>query len=195
MGIAKLRGGRRLSPTTDTARASIYRLTSNRPKTSCQKVVSEIVTPAEKVSSMKRKSESGFSLIELLLVVVIVGIVAALAVPAYQKGIWAAENGSAFGTLRAIASTQASYFTSHSRFGRLSEINAEMGNGAGTLVGDRLVRRKYVFEMSPLTPTDAELGTQYTISATRDVPGDVVYRYELTQSGRIRQVYPAGSPE
>jgi prepilin-type N-terminal cleavage/methylation domain-containing protein len=144
---------------------------------------------------MKRNNESGFSLIELLLVVVIVGIVAALAVPAFQKGIWAAENGSAFGTLRAIASTQASFFTSHNRFGRLDEINAQMGNGAGTYINNRIIRRKYVFEMSPLTPTNAELATQYTISATRDVPGDVVYRYELTQSGRIRQVYPAGSPD
>ena len=44
---------------------------------------------------MDKKKESGFSLVELLLVVVIIGLIAAMAVPAYQKGMWAAENGSA----------------------------------------------------------------------------------------------------
>lgn len=144
---------------------------------------------------MRNSSEQGFSLIEVLLVVVIVGLIAAMAVPAYQKGMWAAENGSAFGTMRTINSTQVSFYTQNSRFGRLAEINAILGNGVGTVVGDRLVRGKYVFEMSPIAPTDAELVTEYLVSATRDVPGDVVYRYEMNQTGRIIQVLPVGAPQ
>lgn len=144
---------------------------------------------------MKDNREQGFSLVEVLLVVVIIGIIAAMAVPAYQKGMWAAENGSSLGTLRTIASTQVSFYTQNNRFGRLAEINTVLGNGAGTVVGDRLVRGKYVFEMSPTTPTDAELATEYSISATRDVTGDVVYRYEVNQSGRIVQIYPVGGEQ
>ena len=144
---------------------------------------------------MKNHKEKGFSLVEVLLVVVIIGIIAAMAVPAYQKGIWAAENSSAFGTLRTIASTQVSFYTQNSRFGRLDEINQALGNGAGTVVGDNLVRGKYVFSMTPARPTDAVLVTRYVITATRDVPGDALYQFELDQSGRIRQVYPAGAPE
>jgi prepilin-type N-terminal cleavage/methylation domain-containing protein len=144
---------------------------------------------------MKRRGESGFSLIEILLVVVIVGVIAAMALPAYQKGMWAAENGSAFSTMRTIASTQVSFYTQHNRFGRLDEINRLLGNGVGTVVGDRLVRGKYVFEMTPVRPDDADLATEYLISATRDVAGDAVYRYELNQSGRITQVYPVGAPQ
>ena len=143
---------------------------------------------------MRNSKQQGFSLIEVLLVVVIIGIIAAMAIPAYQKGMWAAENGSAFGTMRTINSTQVSFYTQHNRFGRLAEINAILGNGLGTVVLDRLVRGKYVFEMSPISPTDAELATEYSVSATRDVTGDVVYRYEINQSGRIVQVYPAGAP-
>jgi hypothetical protein len=76
----------------------------------------------------------------------------------------------------------------------LDEINNILGKGVGTVVGDKLVRGKYVFEMTPVVPTDAELGTEYLISATRDVTGDSVYRYELNQTGRIVQVYPEGGP-
>ena len=144
---------------------------------------------------MNSRREHGFSLIEVLLVVVIIGIIAAMAIPAFQKGMWAAENGSAFSIMRTINSTQVSFYTQHNRFGRLAEINTALGNGIGTVVGDRIVRGKYVFEMSPIAPTDAELLNQYTVSATRDIAGDVVYRYEIDQSGRIIQVLPAGAPE
>jgi prepilin-type N-terminal cleavage/methylation domain-containing protein len=144
---------------------------------------------------MRNAREKGFSLIEVLLVVVIVGLIAAMAVPAYQKGMWAAENGSAFGSLRTIASTQVSFYTQNNRFGRLDEINTALGNGVGTVVGDKLIRGKYVFEMTPGRPTDSELATEYIVSATRDVTGDVMYKYELNQSGKITQVFPAGAPQ
>ena len=144
---------------------------------------------------MTSRKEQGFSLIELLLVVVIISLIAAMAIPAFQKGMWAAENGSAFSVMRTVNSTQVSFYTQHSRFGRITEINTVLGNGVGTTVGDRVVRGKYVFEMSPVVPTDAELSNQYSLSATRDIPGDVVYRYEMDQSGRIIQVFPAGAPE
>ena len=144
---------------------------------------------------MGNAREEGFSLIELVLVVVIVGLIAAMAVPAYQKGMWAAENGSAFGSLRTVASTQVSFFTQNNRFGRLDEINRALGNGVGTVVGDKLIRGKYVFEMTPGRPTDSELSTEYIVTATRDVTGDVMYKYELNQSGKITQIFPAGGPQ
>src|SRR5688572_27985247 len=134
---------------------------------------------------MRNRSELGFSLIELLLVIVVIGIVAAMAIPAYHKGKWAAENGAAFGILRTISSTQVNFYTQNNRFGRLDEINTLLGNGVGTVVGDKLVRGNYVFEMTPPRPEPGELTTEYFITATRDVTGDVMYQFELTQNGRI----------
>jgi prepilin-type N-terminal cleavage/methylation domain-containing protein len=144
---------------------------------------------------MSNNREHGFSLIEVLLVVVIIGIIAAMAIPAYQKGMWAAENGSAFGSLRTIASTQVTFYTQNNRFARLDEVNRALGNAVGTQVGDKVVKGKYVFEMSPLRPDDDELKTGYSIIAKREVTGDALYQYELDQTGRIIQVYPTGAPE
>lgn len=142
------------------------------------------------VGNMNKHHESGFSLIELILVVAIIGIIAAVAVPAFQKGLTAAENGSSFATLRSISSTEVNYFSQNGRFGRLTEIQGVLNNGLGTTVGDSVIRGKYVFEMNPTTPTDAELKNEFTITATRTIAGDITYKYELTHTGEIVQILP-----
>lgn len=139
---------------------------------------------------MQSTNDKGFSLIELLLVVVIIGVIAALAVPAYQKATLAAENGTTIAAMRTISSAQLLFFSQNSRFGRLREINSGFGNGLGTMIGDRLVRGKYTFEMTPVAdPTDLDLRSAFTITATRE-SNALIYKYELTQSGEIVQLLP-----
>ncbi|MDM7923905.1 MAG: prepilin-type N-terminal cleavage/methylation domain-containing protein [Pyrinomonadaceae bacterium] len=134
--------------------------------------------------------ENGFSLIELLLVVVIVGILSALAIPAMQKGLRAAELGSIVATLRSVSSTQASFFSQNNRFGRISEINSVMGGAVGATAGDKVIRGQYVFEMSPASPTNEELKNEFTLTVTRSVPDDIIYKFELTHTGEVVQVLP-----
>ena len=140
---------------------------------------------------MIKKSERGFSIVELLVVCVVIGIVASVAIPHLQKAIRAAENGGTFATMRSVASTQVSYYTQNSRFARITEVNNLMSGAVGTQSGNEVNRGKFVFSMSPATPTDAELRNGYTINATRNISGEgVTYVYQLTQSGEIRQVLP-----
>ena len=137
---------------------------------------------------MKQKQgEKGFSLIELLIVVVIVGIIAAVSVPAYQKATKAAENASAFSMMRTLHSHETTYFSQHGRFGRLDEIYPQL-SGQGTLVVDKIVRGKHTYEMAPATDTQLQGG--FTIQASRNFNDTLLERYEIDASGVIQRLFP-----
>ncbi len=140
---------------------------------------------------MKINTQSGFSLIELLLVVTIIGIISALGVPSFQRGIRAADNGAAFAQMRVLSSAQVSYFSQNSRFGRLSELNAIQVGAFGTITGSSLTKGRFIYELSPMTPTDVELRNGYTIIATGSMGiSETPFVYRVDQTGEIVQITP-----
>lgn len=135
---------------------------------------------------MRNKNQSGFSLIELLLVVVIIGVISTIAVPSLLKARAAAENGGAYAMLRTVATLQTQFYAQKNRYARLGELNVSQNNGLGTVSGTTLTRQRFIFEMTPAAPTDAELANGYTVTATRIVgAGETPIVYSVNQTGAI----------
>ena len=134
----------------------------------------------------KMNRQNGFSLIELLLVLVIIGILATITFPLLYSAKQAAENGNAYASIRVMSSSQISYFSQNSRFARLSELNTAQASALGTVSGTDLTRGKFTFQMSPVSPTDAQLRAGYTIIGTKAVSGsETPYVLSIDQSGFI----------
>jgi prepilin-type N-terminal cleavage/methylation domain-containing protein len=152
-----------------------------------------------------KKSSRGFSLIELLIVVAIILIIAAIAIPNLLRSRIAANQASAVGSLRTLNTAEVTYATTYNTgysgsLGNLGPpsagttpvataaglVDEVLSGGGGT--ASTSVKSGYSFIYSPgATDVSGKINT-YSITATPISVGTTGTNYYFTdQSGVIRQ--------
>ena len=120
---------------------------------------------------------SGFSLIELLIVISIIGIMAAVAIPKLQTFLKQGRETAAMSSLQEIHRAEASFYSRKGKFTTLND-----------LVTEELLNKNYGEGkvISGYTYTSADVTTNtFTIHADRDSDGSGNRDFNVTEKGDV----------
>ena len=151
-----------------------------------------------------RNRQKGFSLIELLIVVAIILIIAAIAIPNLLRSKMAANEASAVGSLRSINTACVTYSTTYGTGypALLADLGPAAAGGAATATTADLIdsvlaagtKSGYVFTFTAGAAVGGTINT-YTITAVPANIGTTGQRQFFTDQSGVIRANPSGAAD
>jgi type IV pilus assembly protein PilA len=147
---------------------------------------------------MKSK-QKGFSLIELLIVVAIILIIAAIAIPSLLKSRIAANEASAVGSVRSINTSQVTYQTACTFYAvTLNELNAgancqAAANTIDPVLAAGLKSGYQITSVSPGTTANGTNATTFDVNADPITQGVSGQRHFFSNESLVIRVNPTAA--
>ena len=127
--------------------------------------------------------QQGFTLIELMIVVSIIGVIASVSMPSLQKYVWKARRNEAFLNLNGIYKSQMTYMIENGYYGATFDDIGFMISG-GNLVDPNTIQSKYYTYTLEVLEVDGVPNANYSAVATGDLdPSDAMLDIIMIESG------------
>jgi type IV pilus assembly protein PilE len=129
---------------------------------------------------LSRRSR-GFSLMELMIVIAIIGILGSIAVPAFMRTLRASRETAAVNSLQTIHKAEISYNSTKGKYATLKTLSDEEFLQDKTYASGRAVNQ-YVYSDSDVS------ADTYTIHADRDSTGAGYKDFNITENGIVHYI-------
>ncbi len=141
-----------------------------------------------------KQTQQGFTLIELMVAVVVVGILSAIAIPNYRSYVQKAERGAAKAAMLNIAQTQERYFTNNGTYLAIAAPPTAAPAGWQNYSGSSTsVKYNIAVTAGTLAAPTGVITDGYTITATPVTADSVCNILKLDSTGAKSISSPSGS--